>query len=137
MNRITEISDIALQKLFEEKQRFCNFDIREAIIDKDWNLLDADMRKDKLNLSTEQGLIFIDKKIYMPRTPREWILQVVHGDHESVLKMRLLAKRVYWLSKEKDLNQKANQFITCFRSGKILNSVIFGNEVNRLPKFRD
>ena len=37
----------------------------------------------------------------------------------------------------KDIKNKAKQCITCFRSGKKLNSVIPENEVNHLPKLRE
>ena len=138
VNQITDFSDITLQKLFEETNKDPETSkIKQSIIDKDWNLLRADIRKKNLSLSTELDLIFLDEKIFIPRSLREWILQVVHGDHESVPKMRVLTGRVYWPSKEKDLNKKVKQCITCFRSGKNLDSIISGYEVNRLPKFRE
>ncbi len=97
----------------------------------------AELKRLQNILGTEMGLIFVEENIYVPKSLREWILQVVDGDHESVPKMRLLAERLHWPNKDEDLRNKAKQCITCFRSGKNLSSMISENEVNHLPKFRE
>ncbi len=138
VSQITEYSDLTLQKLVVETNKDPETSkIRQTIMDQKWNLLPPELKNQQKNLSTEMGLIFVEEKIYIPRSLRERILQVIHGDHESVPKMRLLAERVFWPNKEKDIKNKAKQCITCFRSGKNLNSVIPENEVNHLPKFRE
>ncbi len=101
--QITDFSDLTLQKLIEETNKDPETSkTRQSTIDKDWDLLSSNLRKRELGLSSQLGLILVDEKIYIPRSLREWIIQVVHGDHESVPKMRLLTERVYWPSKEKD-----------------------------------
>ena len=101
--QITEFSDLTVQKLIEETNKDPETSkTRQSTIDKDWDLLSSNLRKRELGLSSQLGLILVDEKIYIPRSLREWIIQVVHGDHESVPKMRLLTERVYWPSKEKD-----------------------------------
>ena len=55
------------------------------------------------------------------------------GDRGSVEKMREICQRVQWESKEKDIAAKANNCLTCFRSGKNLKTMIPKTEKNPLP----
>ena len=109
--------------------------VRQAIVDKNYELLPAEYRKKKDWLSTELGVVFMDSKIVIPLTLKEWVLQVIHGDHEGIPKMRLLAERVWWTTKERNIKDKAKNCITCFRSGKSLKTALSESENNKLPEF--
>ncbi len=37
----------------------------------------------------------------IPDRMQEWILEIVHGDHDSAEKMREIVERVYWEDKNK------------------------------------
>ena len=67
---------------------------------------------------------------------QEWILQVAHGDHESNEKMKELCDRVYLETKERDITEKANKSLTCFRTGKNLKCMLPKTEINTLPESR-
>ncbi len=82
------------------------------------------------------GLVFFKNKIVIPSRMHEWILQVAHGDHEGPDKMKELCERVHWESKERDIAEKANNCLTCFRTGKNVKSMLPKTEINVLPNCR-
>ncbi len=138
VRELTEKSDINLTKLVMETDKDTELrNIRQAIVDKRYDLLPVEFRKKKDWLSTELGVVFMDSKIVIPVTLKEWVLQVIHGDHEGVPKMRLLAERVWWATKDKDIKEKAKNCITCFRSGKSLKTVLPESETNKLQEFSE
>ena len=48
--------------------------------------------------------------------------------------MKELCERVHWETKEKDIAEKANNCLTCFRTGKNLKCMLPKTEINTLPK---
>ena len=90
VRELTEKSDINLPNLVTETDKDTELrNVRQAIVDKRYDLLLAEFRKKKDLLSTELGVVFMDSKIVTPRTLKEWVLQFIHRDHEGVPKMRL------------------------------------------------
>ena len=67
----------------------------------------------------EFGLVFYDSMVIIPDRMQEWVLQIAHGDHESAEKMREICQRVHWESENKGIAAKANNCLTCFRSGNL------------------
>ena len=110
--------------------------IRQAIIDKQFDHIPTHFRIKKNDLSAEMGLVFFKNKIVIPSRMQKWILQVAHGDHEGPDKMKELCERVPWETKEKDNAEKANNCLTCFRTGKNLKSMLPKTEINSLPNCR-
>ena len=81
----------------------------------------------------EFGLVFYDSMLVIPDRMQEWVPQIAHGDHEGAEKMREICQRVHWETKSKDIAAKANNCLTCFRSGKNLKTLIPKTEKNSLP----
>ncbi len=55
----------------------------------------------------EMGLVFVSSKLAVPKSLREWVMQVAHGDHLGADKMEHLPESVYWPEKANDLSEKA------------------------------
>ncbi len=135
INAITKKSDISLAKLVEETNKDKELSlIRQAIIDGEMDHIPTHYRQKKNYLSVEFGLVFLDEMVVIPDRMQEWILQVAHGDHESSDKMREICHRVYWETKNEDISAKANNCLTCFRSGKNLKNILPKTEKDVLPK---
>ncbi len=132
---VSETSDISLAKLVHETNKDTELSmIRQAIIDKEFDHIPTHYRIKKNDLSAEMGLVIYKNKIVIPNRMQEWILQVAHGDHESSDKMEELCERVHWETKDKDITEKANNCLTCFRTGKNLKCMLPKTEINQLPK---
>ncbi len=84
-------------------------------------------------LTVSVGLLFVDGKIVVPKTLREWVLQVAHGDHASLHKMVDLTEHVFWPGKRRDLEKKAADCLVCFQAGKNLKTWLPKTEKNKLP----
>ncbi len=90
VGQITEFWDLTLEKLIEETNKDPETSkLRQTVIDKDWKMLPPELRNQQNNVSSELGSIYVEDNIFIPKSLREWILRVIHGDHESVLQMRL------------------------------------------------
>ena len=73
------------------------------------------------------GLVFVADKLAVPKTLKEWVLQVAHGDHLGVKKMEELTVLVYWPGKATDIREKAKNCLVCFKAGKNLKTC-FANQ---------
>ena len=108
--------------------------IRQAIMDKEFDHIPTHFKAKKSGLSAEMGLVFYKNQIVIPNRMQERILQVAHGDHEGLDKMKELCERVHWETKEKDIAENANNCLTCFRTGKNLKCMLPKTEIKTLPK---
>ncbi len=118
---VSESSDISLAKIVQETNKDTELSmIRQAIIDKVFDHIPIHFRIKKNDLSAEMGLVWYKNKIFIPHRMQERILQVAHGDHKNSDKMKEVCERVHWESKDKDVAEKANKCLTCFRTGKNL-----------------
>ena len=137
INAINEKSEISLAKLVEETNKDMELNtLLLAVIDGELDHVSMDYRQRKNHLSVEFGLVFMDEMVVIPDRMPEWILQVAHGDHESADKMRELCQRVYWETKNQDIAAKANNCLTCFRSGMNLKPSFPRPKKNVLPKWK-
>ncbi len=57
----------------------------------------------KDEMSVDMSLVFVDSKLAVPKTLREWVLQVAHGDHLSAERMADFTDLVCWPGKSRDL----------------------------------
>ena len=131
---IAEQTDINLKKWIEETDRDPELNLlRQALLDKNTKQKPASFKLYQNELRVSMGLIFVEDKIVVPRTLREWVMQVAHGDHASLHKMVALTDQVYWPGKRHDLEKKPKDCLVCFQAGKILNSKLPKTEKNILP----
>ena len=130
---LTEKTDITVEKWVKETNEDPELSLLlQAIIDgKEANIrLNYKLFKD--DLSVELGLVFVANKLAVPRTLREWVLQVAHGDHWSTDKMAEFTDMVYWPGKICDLKEKSKSCLICFQAGKNLKPMIPSSETSRL-----
>ncbi len=78
--------------------------MKQAIIDKNKHQIPAAYKLCESEFTACMGLVFIDGKIVVAKTLREWLLQVAHGDHANLHKMVDLTEQVFSPSKKKDLD---------------------------------
>ena len=134
LQRAAELSDLTLEKFVEETNSDKQLRIiRQAIEDKESKLLPPNFRKIEADLSSELGLVLYKGKIVVPKSLRQLIIQIAHGDHEGAPKMESNLEPFYWPELKEDLKQKSKQCLTCFRAGKNLKPIIANCRVNRLP----
>ncbi len=107
--------------------------LKQVIIDKNPKQILSSYKLFENELRVSMGIIFIDDKIVVPRSLREWVLQVDNGDHASLHKMVSITEQVYWPGKRQDLEKKAQDCIVCFQAGKNLITNIPKTEKNSLP----
>ncbi len=131
LQRAAELSDLTLEKFVEETNSDKQLRIiRQAIEDKESKLLPPNFRKIEANLSSELGLVLDKGKIVVPKSLRQLVIQIAHGDHERAPKMESNLEHFYWPELKEDLKQKSKQ---CFRAGKNLKPIKPNCRVNRLP----
>ncbi len=119
---IGETTDISLAKWIKETNAGAELKaLRQAIIDKKFTNIPPSYKLFQNELKTDMGLVFVANKLAVPRSLREWVKQIAHGDHASRAKM---TEMLYWPNKAKDLESKAKECIVCFQAGKNLRSVI-------------
>ncbi len=124
---IAEQTDIHLKKWLEETDRDPELNLlKQAVIDKNPKQIPSSYKLFENELRVSMGLLFIEDKIVVPRSLREWVLQVAHGDHASLHKMVSITEQVYWPGKRQDLEKKAQDCIVCFQAGK--------NLIAKIPK---
>ena len=134
---VSESTDISLAKLVQETNNDTELSmIPQAIIDGAFEHVPTHYQARKNDMSAEMGMVFYKNKIVIPNRMQEWILQVAHGDHESSEKMKEMCERVHWETKERDIAEKANNCLTCFRTGKNLKCMLPKTEINTLPRSR-
>ncbi len=131
---IAEQTDITLSKWMEETDRDPELNLtRQAILDKNSHQIPAAYKLYENELTVSVGLLFVDGKIVVPKTLREWVMQVAHGDHASLHKMVEITEHVFWPSKWRDLEKKAADCLVCFRAGKNLKTWLLKSEKKKLP----
>ena len=69
--QITKFLNLTLQELIEEtSKKLETWKLRQTIIDKECDLLPADLKVKQTNLGTEKGLILGEEKTYIPKSLR-------------------------------------------------------------------
>ncbi len=115
---IAEQTDISLTKWIEETDRDpeLNF-MKQAILDKNAHQIPAAYKLYENELTVSVGLLFVDGKIVVPKTLREWVMQVAHGDHASLHKMVDITEHVFWPGMKRDREKKTADCLVCFQAG--------------------
>ncbi len=131
---IAQQTDITLSKWIKETDRDPELNLMEqAILDKNTHQIPAAYKLYKNELTVSVGLLFVDGRIVVPKTLREWVLQVAHGDHASLHKMVDLMEHVFWPGKRRNLEKKAADCLVCFQAGENLKTWLPKSEKNKLP----
>ncbi len=128
-------TDIQYKKWLKEQNEDAEICLaRQSVLASDKHALPPWLRKSFDDLNVKMGLLFC-KQLLVPASLKEWVLQVLHGDHAGQTKMLELAKNLTWKSKKEDIEEKASNCLICFKAGKNLKPVIANNKVNRdIPK---
>ena len=119
--QIAEATDINTAKWIKETNadpELCL--LRQAIINNTEKEMPLNYKLFKGELSADTGLVFVANKLAVPKSLREWVIQVAHGDHLGTDKMEHLTDSVYWPGKTYDLREKAKSCLVCFQSCKNL-----------------
>ncbi len=108
---------------------------RQSVMASDKHALPPWLRNNFDDLNVKMGLLFNKEQLLVPAILKEWVLQVLNGDHAGQTKMLGLARNLTWKSKQADIEQKASNCLICFKAGKNLKPVIANNKINRdIPK---
>ncbi len=87
VNQLTKRSDISYRKLLEEMDKDPEaLLVRQAILENKPELLPPWFRRFGGDLTGEIGLVYQGDRLLIPESLREWILQIVHGDHAGEAK---------------------------------------------------
>ena len=89
------------------------------------------LRRFKDDTAVKIALVYQGDRLLVLRSLREWILQVIQGDHAGESKVKEMAESVFWPNKDKDIENKDKSCVTSFKSGKNLKTIIPVSEVNR------
>ncbi len=100
--------------------------LRQALLDNRKCDIPLNYKLFKDEMSVDMGLIFVNNKLAVSKTLREWVLQVAHGDHLSADKMAEFTDMAHWPEKTRVLKEKAKSYLICFQAVKKL--------VNMLPQ---
>ncbi len=116
---LTEKTDITVEKWIKETNEDAELSIlRQAILDGKESNIPLNYKLFKDELTVELGLVFVANKLAVPKSLREWVIQVAHGDHWSTDKMAAFTELVYWPGKLRDLKEKSKSCLICFQAGK-------------------
>ncbi len=101
-----EQTDISLRIFIEETDRDPELHLlKQAILDNNRKQNPAAYRLYENDFKFSTGLLMIGDLILVPKTLREWIKQVAHGDHASAHKMMEIPEMVHWPAKKADLEK--------------------------------
>ncbi len=132
---LADRTDISLRKWIEETDKDPELNLlRQALLDRKTHQIPAAYTLFEDELRVLRGLIFVGDKLLIPKSMREWVIQVAHGDHVSATKMAEITENVYWPNKTRDLEKKAQDCVTCFRAGKNLHPRLPTTHKNPLPR---
>ncbi len=130
---LTEKIDITVEKRKKETTEDPELTLlRQAILDGKEHNVPLNYKLFKDELSVEMRLVLVAIKLAVPKTLREWVIQVAHGDHWSTEKMAEFTELVYWPGKVRDLKEKSRSCMIGFQAGKNLKTMIPSTETNKL-----
>ena len=119
--QIAELTDIPTAKWIKEINSETEKCVsRQGILNKNEEEVPLNYKLFKGILSVKMDLVFVSNNLAVPRSLREWVIQVAHGHHLGADKMEHLTESVYWPGKTNDLREKAANCLTCFHSSKNL-----------------
>ncbi len=132
---LADRTDISLRKWIDETDKDPELNLlRQALLDGKTHQIPPANKLFQNELRVSCGLIFVGDKLVIPRSMREWITQVAHGDHASATKMAEITEKICWPNKTRDLEKKAQDCVTCFRAGKNLHPSLPTTHKNPLPR---
>ncbi len=101
---------------------------RKSVLVSDRHSVAPWLRKNFDDLNVKMGLLFLNEQLLVPASLKEWVLQVLHGDHAGQTKMQEPARNLCWKNKQQDIEDKASNCLICFKAGKNLKPVIANNK---------
>ena len=88
-------------------------------------------------LSIRWGLVIMDNQIVVPVDLRTRLLDILHFGHAGMTKMTAEAKIFWWPGFNRDIENKAKDYIACLASGKNLKYRIPNNHYGKLKKLTE
>ena len=94
---VAEQNGISLKKFIEQTDRDPELNpLKQAVIDKNHRQIPAAYKLYENDLKVSLGSILIGDKIVIPKSLREWVKQVAHGDHATSHKIMEITQLVHW-----------------------------------------